>query len=121
METNQSINITWPHNFLLSPTVVIDTNNILVDIKLYEIDTTVDTVGITREIATLASDLFNTGMVNVTIPDLTNIINETIVPVSIQAEATYEIPDGGGSTFSINCGHLRRLMNSDQCAWSAEK
>ena len=106
---------------------MIDTNNILVDIKLYEIDTTVDTVGITREIATLASDLFNTGMVNVTIPDLTNIINETIVPVSIQAEATYEIPDGGGSTFSIRFGlwsgkmYLRRLMNTrDQCeAWSA--
>ena len=121
------MNITWPHNFLLSPTVVIDTNNILVDIKLYEVDTTNDTVSPSREIATLASNLFNTGMTNITIPDLTDTVNQTIVPVSIQAEATYEISDGGGSTFSISFGlwtgkmYLRRTMNTrSQCeAWSA--
>ena len=127
LETNKSISIIWPHTFLLSPTVAIDTNNILVDIKLYEIDTTNDTVSTTREIAALAADLFNTGMANITIPDLTDIINKTIVPVSIQAEARYDISDGAGSTFSISFGlwtgkmYLRRLMTTrSQCeAWSA--
>lgn len=83
----------------------------------------------TREIVTLASNLFNTGMVNITIPDLTDVVNKTIVPVSIQAEASYEISDGEGSSFLINFElwtgkmYLRHLINTrSQCeAWSARQ
>ena len=94
VEAHESFRVQWPRQLLIPFTDSINPDNLLIDIKLSEIISSTKTES-TRELATLASNLPNTGEANVTIPDLSNMVNATICPVAIQVEAKHNLTKKG--------------------------
>ena len=88
VEAHESFRVSWPQQLLLPTTDSINPGSLLVDVKLYEVISSTKAES-TRELATLASNLPNTGEANITIPDLSSMVNATICPVGIQVEAKY--------------------------------
>ena len=75
----------WPRELLLPSLESVDTDNGVVNIRIYERNMSSETEPF-RELATLAPNIPNTGQIDVVIPDLSNIVSESICPVSINVE-----------------------------------
>ena len=75
----------WPRELLLPPLESVNTDNGVVSIRLYERNMSSESEPF-RELAMLAPNIPNTGQIDVVIPDLSNLVTESVCPVSINVE-----------------------------------
>ena len=90
LNDGSSVRIKWPRSTLRLSLESIDTVNGLVDIKLYDRNLNSESQPF-RELATLASNIPNTGEVDVVIPDLSDVLSEGICQVSVRVEVKSNI------------------------------
>ena len=85
LKNGSAVKVKWPRDLLVPSLKSIDIKNSLVDIKLYERNMNSESQP-SRELATLASNIPNTGETDFVIPDLSDMIGEGICEVSIKVE-----------------------------------
>ena len=93
LRNGSAVKVKWPRDFLVPSLESIDKENGLVDIKLYERNLNSKSQPF-KELATLASNIPNTGQADVVIPDFSNMIREGICQVSIKVEIKTGLPSG---------------------------
>ena len=90
LNNGSAVRIKWPRSTLGLSLESIDTENGLVDIKLYDRNLNSESQPF-KELATLASNIPNTGEIDVVIPDLSDVVSEGICQVSIRVEVRSSI------------------------------
>ena len=85
LRNGSAVKVKWPRDLLVPSLESIDTENGLVDIKLYERNLNSESHPF-RELTTIASNIPNTGETDVIIPDLNDMVSGGICQVSIKVE-----------------------------------
>ena len=79
------VRLRWPRELLLPALDSVNTDNGVVTVRLYERNISSESQPF-RELAMLAPNIPNTGQLDVAIPDVSNIVTESVCPVTINIE-----------------------------------
>ena len=85
VKAGQDVRVLWPRQFFVPPISSIPLLNSIVDVKLYERNVSSDTVE-PRELVSLARNIPNSGELSVQIPDIGNMVDGGVYPVTIGVE-----------------------------------